>query len=104
MRNVLVNCGLALAAYRARPGSSDKREPARHAAELLVRRALHDLRQGRGPSDVAPESPLNLLLAALDYCDDAGVPHSDVIATVNSHARQALPARPTSAAGQDLHH
>ncbi len=37
---------------------------------------------------MAPDGAVQLLRQALAYCADAGVPHSDIVAAVNSHNRR----------------
>lgn len=90
-RIALIEACLALSLYRARPGSHDKRDPARRNAQQLLHGALHA--ESGDPAAHKPESPLNLLRAVLDYCEAEGVPHREIVAVVNSHARQGLPRR-----------
>lgn len=97
-RNVLIECCLVLSLFRNK-GASDARETARQNAQKLAHRALHA--EAGAPAAVDPESPVSLLLRALDYCDAEGVPHSELVEAFNSHAERALPARRSPQ--QELH-
>ncbi|MFN3883245.1 MAG: hypothetical protein ACK4Q4_00625 [Rhodocyclaceae bacterium] len=91
-RYAVLNAILALTAFKpARAGEPDKRELGRRSAingltELLGGRA-------KGRFQAEPDSPANVLFAALDHCEAEGMTHAELVQAFNDHAesgRRAL--------------
>ncbi|MBX3455805.1 hypothetical protein [Ferrovibrio sp.] len=67
--------------------------PRKQRAEplLAAMRRAHAALAGTLPPEpnIAPESALQLLRSALDYCHQAGVANSDIVIAVNANNRRA---------------
>ncbi|WP_374467417.1 hypothetical protein [Ferrovibrio sp.] len=82
-RLTLLNCYLALEAFK-RADDADQKEQARRNAINGLRQLLN-VRAG-DRNQVEPDSPLNFLFAALDHCEAEGMSHSELVAAFNEHA------------------
>jgi hypothetical protein len=81
---------LALVAWGHRRRTADSPYQRRLAAELSqVHRVLSDQRD----AVVEPDSPLQLVHAAIDYAEARGVSWADIVALVNRRARLPEGAR-----------